>query len=821
MKSCISIGLAGAGLWVFATTATAQTAAAPNASEEIVSLEEIVVTARRKDESLQDVPTTINAVTGEEIQKLNIRDFKDIGSVIPGLSMAPAPNGLGGSANVRGVAYDVQASGNNGTVEFYLNDAPISAGNLFQTVYDIQQIELLRGPQGTLRGSASPSGSMTVITRRPDLQEMGGYVSGSGNNIGGYNGQGAVNFPIISNMLAIRVAGAYDKNEGNRVVSLNNSTDPTVKSKSGRLTVRFEPTDSLSFILTAQKTNFDSVTFDQVESQQVVNPNAPVINSAVIPLFAQTYVPPYITASQRLAVVDTPRVIEQDFNNYNLQAQWAFLGQKLNYVVARNEQDMDSFEPQDIGDFFSPQANAVYQGFGQQTHVNSYSTAHELRVSNEERVFGMFDYIVGAFTQKANFPTNLTRNTATFNPNQGPPFSNPALYLYGLSPSAIVRTGGSEEKSVFINLTAHLGEALEVSAGARYIDYFSQGTLTVNGNKLTTAEDNGISDNAMIYTGSVKYNITEDFMAYATVGTSWRPRISAVGDFSLAQSALEQSFLSVAPEKSTSYEVGFKSTMLDKRLRTNVSLYHQKFDNYPYRSPSGVWYVDTLPPAQGGARANIFNFVAGVPVEVNGVEAQVDFSATKNWDMGLSAAASKGEIKGGVIPCNDFAPQNGVPDSSGTVPSLTTLQTAYGANNLAACSVTQRASPSPQWSGSLQSEYRLPITASLNSFVRGQMSIYGNSVSDPIYSHDDADSYQLLNLYLGVRDPGGVWEVSIYGKNVTNTERVLSRSGFTMTTPLNLGVGQTNYYGGTATSGLTMTPPREFGVSLRYAFGSM
>jgi iron complex outermembrane receptor protein len=101
------------------------------------------------------------------------------------------------------------------------------------------------------------------------------------------------------------------------------------------------------------------------------------------------------------------------------------------------------------------------------------------------------------------------------------------------------------------------------------------------------------------------------------------------------------------------------------------------------------------------------------------------------------------------------------------------------------------------------------------------MSIYGNSVSDPIYSHDDADSYQLLNLYLGVRDPSGVWEVSIYGKNVTNTERVLSRSGFTMTTPLNLGVGQTNYYGGTATSGLTMTPPREFGVSLRYAFGSM
>jgi iron complex outermembrane receptor protein len=363
---------------VVTAPAFAQSAATAPATDAEFGLEEIVVTARRKDESIQDVPATINAVTAAEIAKLDIRKFEDIARIVPGLSMASSDSGIGATASVRGVAYDVSASGNNGTVEFYLNDAPISAGNLFQALYDIQQVELLRGPQGTLRGRASPSGSMTVTTRRPDMLEMGGSVSATATDIGGANVQGAFGMPLVAEKLAIRVAGVFDNNEGNRVKSLNNPDDPEAETKSGRATVQFEPTDSLAFTLTYQKTQFDANPFDAVESQQVINPGAPVNPGAPGSLSS----PPFITAGQRLSVQDSPRDIEQDFDNYNLQAQWAFAGQVLNYVGARNEQHLLSRgEQSDFGNFFPSNYAAALQGYAQLTDANATTTEHELRLS--------------------------------------------------------------------------------------------------------------------------------------------------------------------------------------------------------------------------------------------------------------------------------------------------------------------------------------------------------------------------------------------------------------------------------------------------------
>jgi len=113
----------------------------------------------------------VNAVTSEDLTRLKLRQFEDIKNIVPGLSLSYSLDGTGASAAVRGVKMDVAASGYNGTVEFYLNDTPIIAEALFPLMYDLGQIEALRGPQGTLRGRASPSGSITVTTRRPDLND--------------------------------------------------------------------------------------------------------------------------------------------------------------------------------------------------------------------------------------------------------------------------------------------------------------------------------------------------------------------------------------------------------------------------------------------------------------------------------------------------------------------------------------------------------------------------------------------------------------------------------------------------------------------------
>jgi len=804
-----------------AATTGVQTASAQETSIDSMGLEEIVVTARRKDESLQDVPTTINAVTGADIAELNIKQFQDIASVIPGMTMGTNANGIGATASVRGVNYEVNASGNNGTVEFYLNDAPISAGNLFQAVYDIQQVELLRGPQGTLRGRASPSGSMTVTTRRPDLAEVGGFVSATGNNIGGKNAQAAIGIPLITDMLAIRVAGAYDENEYNRVESINNPTDPEAETKSGRATVLFEPTGNLQFILTYQNTTNEIVGFDAVEWQQDVFPSRAINPHAGGPNpLGPTTIPPYVSWRQRLAVMDTPRTIKQEFENINLQAQWAFLGQKLNYVGAKNDQELTVFAPGDLGEYFMSGSNAAYQGFGQPTHSIAEATAHELRLSNEERVFDIVDYIVGAFTQKVDVPTTLQSQTPLFTPASA------------INYTPIERTGENEEKSVFANLTGHIGEALEISLGARYIEYASKGDLYQGVNRtLTPDAHEDTEDSTTIYTGSVKYAFNDDFMVYGTVGTSWRPAIAAVGDFSLDRSDQENNFLILPPEESTSYEVGFRSTWLDQRLRGNLSLYHQKFDNLPYRSPGGVWFIETFFNQGTGTNAlrpSIFNFVAAVPAEVNGAEAEIDFSATESWDMGLSAAYAKGEIKDGVIPCNDLN-DDGIPDAPGPNPTLGQLQAVLGTGTpgtqgdlgtIQSCQVSMPASSAPRWSGTVRTEYRLNITDSLGTFARLQASLYGDSDNDPLNPVDDVDSYALVNLYLGVRNADGDWEVTVYGKNVADTERVTRRASSVLTTRLNAGNQPTNYLGADNVGGLTYTPEREFGLMVNYNFGS-
>ena len=173
--------LAGASLCVLATTAVAAQPPPPSAAAaapENATLGEIVVTARRRAESLQEVPQTVNAVTAETLQKLNIRQFQDIQAVVPGLSLSPTPTGYQNAASLRGVSFDVN-TGAQPTVAFYLNDAPVQLSFLFQSMFDVGQVEVLKGPQGTNRGISAPSGAPSEKTSRvpSGVKELGKSVA--------------------------------------------------------------------------------------------------------------------------------------------------------------------------------------------------------------------------------------------------------------------------------------------------------------------------------------------------------------------------------------------------------------------------------------------------------------------------------------------------------------------------------------------------------------------------------------------------------------------------------------------------------------------
>ena len=196
---------------------------------------------------------------------------------------------------------------------------------------------------------------------------------------------------------------------------------------------------------------------------------------------------------------------------------------------------------------------------------------------------------------------------------------------------------------------------------------------------------------------------------------------------------------------------------------------------------------------------------------------------TPQFDLSIVAAYTSGKIKNGLIPCDDLN-GDGIPDVVTTAPSLAQVQAAYGANHVGACRTNQRSSNQSPLSATIQASYALPVSDTIDFFTRGLLAYQGDSLNDPSNAFDDVGSYGLLDLYAGIRDPKGAWEVNFFAKNVFGTAKATS-----------FGTPATTSYqelqpptfattaGATATSTYSIintTRPREFGLNVRFAFGA-
>lgn len=845
MKSIVKLALVGVSAIAFAAPGYAQgvepsRSAADNDQDGVANVNEIIVEARRRAETAQDVPAVINTVTQEDLQKLNIREGQDISSIVPGLQLSTNASSIGGNASLRGVNFDTFVSGNNPTVEFYQNDTPVPAQFFLQANYDIAQINTLRGPQGTLQGRASPSGAIKITTRRPDLYDFGGYIDATGNDIGSINLNGAVGIPIMQGVLGVRLAALYAEDEVNRVTtitdngSLTDRRDPFARTKSGRISLLFQPSDWFEAFGSYQRIEREARYYQQV----ACNPFGPAITGDPCS--------PGIRGEDRRAVGDAPFDTYTTFDNYNATAKLSVSGQNLIYTGSYLKQTLDSFDPQDEGNLLPADFNPFAPGndlatgvfpyvavppgtpgeFFQRSITSGTAESHELRLQNEERLFGgLLDYVVGGFLYYTSSPTELVQSSLVA--------VDPAL-TGGLSPVPVLTINNtpisrdpanSTEKSVFGNLTLHPMYGLEISAGARYIHYDYESATTINNAVQIPVIPQNFKESATIYAASISYDIADGVMVYGSFGTSYRPPATAIGCFNptCATPDLLQ-FQSVEAEKSKSYEIGVKSNWFDNSLRLNVTAFHQTFDNLPYRASGvGTFYAADLDGSGNATAVDAFNFVTGVPAEVTGIEAEIAYKVSRNFNIGATLSYANGKIKNGMIPCNDVD-GDGNPDNTFVLP---TTGDFTGGNIIATCVVNQRSSFAAPFQASVFGEYVAPLTSKMDYFLRGLLDFDGKSENDPNNSLDDVDAYALLNLYAGLRAPDGQWEVTVFGKNVFNTYRTLSQNlapGFTPVRSAVLGSGggisttTDNYYSNY--SPITSTRPREFGVNVRFKFGS-
>ena len=788
----------------WAAAAAAQpvdTAPAEPAAVE-ATLGEIVVTARRKSESLQQVPQSVTAVTADTIAKLNLKRLEDITAVTPGFSLSSGVSGYSTVASTRGVSFQSESAAAP-TVAFYLNDAPVETTVLFQSLFDIGQIEVLRGPQGTVRGISAPSGALTLTTRQPNLSEYGGYLETTLTDQHGRNVNGAVNVPILQDVLGLRVAGIIDQTDVDGTRSLFNALRPKQTTSAVRTSLAFEPSDALNA----------RVMYLHMDRQ--VQAFSPVAGPGA------GYNGPAIASKDRLSVNDEISDIRQHFDVVTAQVDSHLWGHHFSYVGSYTFQKVVANEPVDRGNVI-PRLDLINRSYTTQER-----TSHEFRMASEPAPGRFLDYTVGAFYQwiandvAAPQPTTLPGFFGS--PAAPSPLTIDPRYQ---ATTLILPTNSDQEYSIFGSVTAHFGENTELTLGGRQLFKRNviNNTITLQPGlaalppsaiglpagigcgplpaspypgfcNVTLAERPIQSTRKysmkrpFIYNVSLSHQFSRDLLVYANTGSSWRYGPAVFGLFNGANDPVLNSLLTLNPETSRSYEIGLKSTLLDGRMRLNVALFRQKFHNLIIRTEP-VLYLSAQSPTDPGT-PTLFNFTTQVPAVVEGFDIDAAFQITPEWNATLGLSYADGRAENGQVPCNGPIPPG---------------------QKVRICDYSGSTSRDPLWSMTVTSEYTRQVRDGMDGFVRGLVTYYpeNNRRSTALV----IDNYSLVNLYAGVRSQDGAWEASIFAKNAFKTDEVTSLDANPYTvagSPLTTSSG---YFG------TTFTPRREVGVNIRYAFGS-
>jgi iron complex outermembrane receptor protein len=821
------LALASVSALAIGSAAMAQDTTAPSAAPveaASTSLEEVVVTARRKSENLQEVPQVVSVVSADVLQKLNIQQFTDVAAVTPGLTLSTGASGYSNTASMRGVSFDT-LSGASSTVAFYFNDAPVESTFVFQGLFDVGQIEVLRGPQGTVRGISAPSGAITLSSRKPNLFDYGGYVDATVTNRDGRNLQGAINVPIVKDILALRVAGLSDRNEAGGVHSLNNSADPKATTEAVRATLVFRPIDAINAEFVYQNLTRKARSFTQVSGP------------------GNGYNGPAIAPSERLSVQDGASVLRQNTEGYFGKIDYDVLGHRLSYVGSYQKGDgLDTLTPDDLGNILP--GGEVYST----VKATGSRTTHEIRLSSTPGPGRLLDYTLGVFGQLNRNRSDVYQVGAALPGAYGTPLAPDDPFAFNDAytlPIFIAVPGKSTQKAVFGSVTAHLGGKTELTAGVRHFVSVDHNGITIStgagrlalplaalglpscaaaGLTSTYAGtcdaptafvgipagviQNSASKNKFkptIYNISLSHRVNRDLMVYANTGSSWRAGgADLVGPNNVGADPTLTDLIYHDPETSRSYEAGVKWTFLEGRGRLNAAVFHQEYKNLRFRTPI-LPYLDN-----NGARTIVseINFNATADAVVDGFDVEAAFQVTPKWNVSLSGSYSDGRIDDDTTPCRD-ANFDGVPDNGS--PTVAGFQAAGTA--IALCRSGSSISRNPYWNATLRTEYATPLRDGLDGFVRALLPYSPkNARQTPART---IDGYSLLNLYAGVRSQDGAWEASLFAKNALKTDEVLDRDLVAKDT-----LGASAQFGSSGYYITSTTPRREIGVNIRYAFGS-
>lgn len=775
-------------------------------------LEEVVVTAQKRAESVNDVPITISAFSGDQLKELGVIDTRDLGKIVPGFQYSDT--GLNTPVfTLRGIGFNDFSATASGTVGIYVGEfnLPYPVMGKGPNV-DIERIEVLKGPQGTLYGRNTTAGVVNFIPAKP-TDYFAAAVTASYGRFETWDTEAFVSGPV-TDTVGMRLAARKITTGEDWQYSLTRPEDTLGKQDkwSARYTMDWAATDMVNIELVVDYWEDDG---DPQGAQPVgLSAQNPFVGSAGLDPRVRNH-PLLPLDTDDIRVADWPSAQEWGVDWHNndtfsmgkLRVDWDLNDEAtLSYLLS-------------YADFLTDWATFPTTGLSV-LNAEGLVYVHTTAWTRELRIAGTFgddwNYIFGTFDSKDSVYNYWGGYTATISSLFPSLTQNP--FVYGFIVSQFPQLAGqqlsgnlvadradsevqqdSKTNAVFFDLTWRFIPDFSLIFGARYTDE----SRDFEGCTRDNAEASGIGfatllnlvsvlqggdggaprggcitlDHETRTPGLVEQELDEDNVSGRVV-LNWTPtddwmfylsrsRGFKTGSFPIAQASDSEQFRPVTQERLDSWEVGGKMSLLDQSMQLNFALF-----DYDYRDKQLLGYVyDQV----FGALLQLANAPES---KVQGAELDIRARATESLDVFVAAAYIDTEIleyeavnQKGIIEDNSGSELNNAPDLTGTIGLRYT------------------------WDVSWSEAYDVVFGADYS--YTGETSAVLND--DPYYRIDD---YYNINAQVGLVSVDGIWKVTAWGRNITNEYQPIS-VGSTFTDAIQRYV----------------KPPQSYGLTVEYRFG--
>lgn len=725
-------------------------------------LDEIIVTANKlNSQKVLDIPASIQAISGEALQAAGVSGIMDIAGSIPGLSIQDL-----GPGDKKYVIRGINSTGDS-TIGVYYGEAVISGSNAddgggFESdirLYDLDRIEVLRGPQGTLYGASSMSGTIRFIPKSPDMNTVGGYVTVEGSETshasGNYNVNGALNLPIIDGVLALRMVGWKLYNSGyvdqirvgqgvTGLVNIGTPAVPNYQSEpapalgsmkgvnddvvgGGRAVLRWQPTDKLAI-----EANYTSQTETSGGSSR--------------------YTPAGVTAFNAGAGSNIPPVQGCDLCNTDVtQSPWSdnlkVFGTTITYDTGKGVVTATTNQFNRRTDF-GFDSTPILVSFNVPVPAQTFEPRNREVNSSEIRFASAFDsavnFVAGVYRDHTHqvLDVQVIATGGTGLPTG--PFcsanSCDALTFPGVGTTFFGREDERRSTSYagFGEATWNITDAWTAVAGIRYFTESLQGVQTQThpfggfpgSPTLVPLPDPDQSFNKLTWKANLSYKFSDSLLAYGTVSTGFRS-----GGLNAISEPFEPIPAAYSPDTLTNYELGAKGRLLNGMFDYQADVYLIKWSNIQVQETTG----DGAFVYQGNAGA----------ATVKGVEFEFTAHPMQYLSAGFAGSYSHAYLTQGATAAQ-YALNPTLGLAGNDIPNV------------------------PKYQFSLNLKYRQPIANGWDGLVSTNVT-YRDGVDSYFSSNQfniPLSPYTLVGLQMGVTN--GPWSVTAFARNLTDKRAQVS-----------------------------------------------